>query len=117
LSTLAVPDTWTGDVIVVLASGLSMMIFRLSGIGVAAVTGSVVLAGLALAWAEDVAPALALAVGDPLSTTKVVVLSPPHPANTRQARPRESAAPNPFMTPLNEQRPQPVTATGRLGAL
>jgi hypothetical protein len=47
----------------------------------------------------------------------VVVLSPPHPANTRQARPRESAAPNPFMTPLNDQGPQPVTSAGRLGAV
>ena len=37
LSTLAVPETSTGELIVVLASGLSMMIFRSPGIGVAAV--------------------------------------------------------------------------------
>jgi hypothetical protein len=112
-----VPDTRTGELIVVLASGLSMMIFRLSGIGVAAVTGSAELVGAALALAEAVALALALADGEPLSSTKVVVLSPPHPANTRHAVARESAAPNPFMTPLNDRRPQPVTVAGRLGAL
>jgi len=117
LSTLAVPDTCTGELIEVLASGLSMMIFEPSGIGVAAVAGSVEPVGVALACAVVVAPALALAVGEPLSSTKVVVLSPPHPANTRQASPRETAAPNPFMTPLNDQRPQPVPVAGGLGAL
>jgi hypothetical protein len=35
LSTLAVPETWTGDVIELLASGVSMMIRPPPGIGVA----------------------------------------------------------------------------------
>jgi hypothetical protein len=63
LSTLAVPNTWTGELIALLASGLSMMIFRLgSAIGVAAVAGSVALVGaalaLGLALTEAEAPAL-----------------------------------------------------------
>ena len=61
-----------------------MMTFRLPGIGVAAVLGSDELAGAALALVEGEAFAEeeALALGDPLSSTKVVVLSPPHPAST-----------------------------------
>jgi predicted lipid-binding transport protein (Tim44 family) len=100
LSTLAVPEIWTGELIVVLASGLSMMIFALSGIGVAAVAGRVALVGaalaLALALTEAEAAALAEALGEPLSSTKVVVLSPPHPASTTAIR-TPSPAPNPFM--------------------
>src|SRR6266550_3899759 len=71
LSTLAVPETSTGELIVVLASGLSMMIFRSPGIAVAAVAGSAALVGVALALADGEAPALveALAVGEPLSST------------------------------------------------
>jgi hypothetical protein len=92
---------------------------RPSGIGVAAVAGSVALVGVApgLALTEAEAPALGEALGEPVSRTNVVELSPPHPANTRQAVARESAELNPFMTPLNERSPQPVTAAGRLGAL
>jgi len=94
-----VPDTCTGELIAVLASGLSMMIFTLWGIAVAAVTGSDELAGVALVVADGEVPALAeaLADGDPLSSTKVVVLSPPHPASTAHTR-TVSPAPNPFMT-------------------
>src|SRR2546430_10399164 len=47
LSTLAVPDTWTGELIPVLESGLSMMVLRPSGMGVAAVVGRGGLAGAA----------------------------------------------------------------------
>jgi hypothetical protein len=119
LSTLAVPDTWTGELIVVLAFGLSMMIFRLSGIAVAAVAGSVELAGEALALAEALLPAFAeaLALGVPVSSTKLVVLSPPQAARPRHAVPTTNAAANLFMTPLNEPEGQPVTAAGKLGAL
>jgi hypothetical protein len=77
-----------------------MMIFTLSGIGVAAVAGSVALVGVALALVlaltEPEALALAEALGEPVSNTKVVVLSPPHPANTTAIR-TPSPAPNPFM--------------------
>src|SRR2546428_1410815 len=99
LSTLAVPDTCTGELIAVLASGLSMMIFLLPGIAVAAVTGSDELAGVALVLADGEVPALAeaLADGDPLSSTNVGVLSPPHPASTPHTR-TGSPAPNPLMT-------------------
>ena len=72
------------------------MIFEPSRIGVAAVAGSVEPVGVALGWAEVVAPALALAVGEPLSSTNVVVLSPPHPASTTAIR-TLSPAPIPFM--------------------
>src|SRR6266550_5787708 len=96
LSTLAVPDTCRGELIAVLESGLSMMIFNPSGIGVAAVSGREELAGVALAVVEGEAPALAEALGEPLSSTNVVVLSPPHPANTT-ANATNSPAPNPFM--------------------
>ena len=99
LSTLAAPETWTGVLIEVLASGLSMMILMLPGMGVAAVAGSAALVGVALAPAEGEVPALveALAEGDPLSSTLVVVLSPPHPASTTAIR-TESPAPNPFIS-------------------
>ena len=71
LSTLAAPETWIGELIAVLASGLSMMIFEPSGMGVAAVVGSVEPAGVALAPGEAEALALAdvPAAGDPLSST------------------------------------------------
>src|SRR6266550_2165551 len=98
LSTLAVPDTSSGELIAVLESGLSMMIFDPSGIGVAAVAGRLELAGVPLAVVEGEAPVLAEALGEPLSSTNVVVLSPPHPANTT-ANARKSPAPNPFMAP------------------
>jgi len=94
LSTLAVPETGTGELIAVLESGLSMMIFSPSGIGVAAVTGSEELAGVALAEVEGEAPAVA--EGEPLSSTNVVVVSPPHPASTIAMR-TYSPAPNPFI--------------------
>jgi hypothetical protein len=81
-----------------------MMIFRLgSAIGVAAVAGSVALVGaalaLGLALTEAEAPALAEVLGEPVSSTKVVVLvlSPPHPASTTAIR-TDSPAPNPFIT-------------------
>ncbi len=76
-----------------------MMIFRLPAMGVAAVMGSAVLTGVALALTDAEVPALAeaLADGDPLSSTKVVVLSPPHPASTTAIR-TISPAPIPFMT-------------------
>jgi hypothetical protein len=99
LSTLAVPETWTGELIVVLASGLSMMIFPPPGIGVAAVVGSVELAGAGLAPVEGEAFAdEAAAVGDPLSSTKLVVLSPPHPASAADASTANRTTPNPFNT-------------------
>ena len=97
LSTLAVPDTWTGELIAVLASGLSMMIFRSPGIAVAAVAGSDELAGVVLVLADGEAPAFVEALADPLSMTNVVVLLPPHPASTTDTR-TVSPAPNPFMT-------------------
>ncbi len=96
LSTLAVPDTSSGELIAVLESGLSMMIFSPSGIGVAAVTGSEEPAGVALAEVKGEAPALAEALGEPLSSTNVVVVSPPHPASTIATR-TYSPAPNPFI--------------------
>jgi hypothetical protein len=120
LSTLAVPETCTGELIAVLASGLSMMIFTLgSAIGVTAVAGRVEGAGVAPGLADALVLGLAeaLGAGVPVSSTNVVVLSPPHAANARHAVPTTSAAPNLFMTPLNARRPQSVTATGRLGAL
>jgi hypothetical protein len=100
LSTLAVPEICTGELIAVFASGLSMMIFRVPGIGVAAVMGTSEPVGVALALAEAEAPALAeaLAEGVPLSSTKVVVLSPPHPASTTAIR-TDSPTPNPFIAP------------------
>jgi hypothetical protein len=99
LSTLAAPETWTGELIVVLASGLSMMIFPPPGIGVAAVVGSAELAGAGLAPLEGEAFADEEAAdGDPLSSTKVVVLSPPHPASAADATPTTSTTPNPFNT-------------------
>jgi hypothetical protein len=62
------------------------------------VDGSDELAGAALALLEGEALAEApLALGDPLSSTKVVVLSPPHPASTNPIR-AISPAPYPFMT-------------------
>jgi hypothetical protein len=76
-----------------------MMIFKLPGIGVAAVLGSVELAGAALALAD--AEALgdaALAVGDPLSSTNVVELSPPHPAIAADDSTTNRTTPNPFNT-------------------
>ena len=94
LSTLAVPDTWTGELIPVLESGLSMMILRPSGMGVAAVVGREELAAEALADVE--APALAEALGEPLSNTNVVEVSPPQPASTTATR-TYSPAPNPFI--------------------
>jgi hypothetical protein len=82
LSTLAVPETSTGEPIAVLASGLSMMILRLPAIGVAAVVGSDELAGEALVPADGEALADAeVAAGDPLDKTNVVLLSPPQPAS------------------------------------
>jgi len=94
-----VPDTSIGELIAVLASGLSMMIFTLPGMAVAAVAGSDELAGVALTGPDGEAPALveALADGEPLSRTKVVVVSPPHPASIAVTR-TISPAPNPFMT-------------------
>jgi hypothetical protein len=112
LSTLAAPDTWTGELIAVLASGLSMMIFRLSGIGVAAVVGSEELAGEAPALAEGEALADAeAAVGDPLSSTKVVVLSPPHPDRAAPISAVNRTTPNPFITLSNGSAPQRLRAT------
>jgi hypothetical protein len=104
----------------VLASGLSMMIFKVgSVIGVTAVAGSEEIVGVAPGAAEGLVPAFAeaLADGDPVSSTKVVVLSPPHAARARHVVATDSAANNLFMTPLNDNRPQPVTAAGKLGAL
>jgi hypothetical protein len=49
LSTLAAPETWTGELIEVLASGVSMMIRPPRGIGVAAAPDWEVGEGLGLA--------------------------------------------------------------------
>ena len=97
LSTLAVPDTCTGEPIAVLESGLSMMIFEPSGIAVAAVAGSDEVVGVVEAFVEGEVPALAEALGEPLSSTKVVVVSPPHPASTTTTIRTDSPAPDPFM--------------------
>jgi hypothetical protein len=87
----------------VLASGLSMMIFKPPAIGVAAVFGSDELAGVALALPLALTEALADAdaVGDPLSRTKLVVLSPPQPASEADASPTNRTTPNPFITLSN----------------
>jgi hypothetical protein len=91
----------------VLASGLSIMILRLPGIGVGAVVGSVDPDGVAEALAEAEALADADApAGDPLSSTKVVVLSPPHPASAADASPATRTTPNPFITLSNDSAPQ-----------
>jgi hypothetical protein len=74
-----------------------MMIFKLPGMGVAAVLGSVELAGAALALADALGDA-ALAVGDPLSSTNVVELSPPHPAIAADDSTTNRTTPNPFNT-------------------
>jgi hypothetical protein len=76
------------------------MIFKPPSIGVAAVFGSEELAGAALALALTEALADAEAVGDPLSTTKVVVLSPPHPHRVTATSPTNRTTPNPFITLL-----------------
>jgi hypothetical protein len=113
LSTLAVPETGTGELIVVLASGLSMMIFRLPAMGVAAVVGSEELAGAALVLADAEAEAFGdapLAVGDPLSSTKVVVLSPPQP-DSATATNAANMTPNPFITLSNGSAPQRLRLT------
>src|SRR5438128_8724836 len=115
LVTLAVPETSTGELIAVAASGLSMMTFRLPGMGVAAVAGSEERGGwaLALALALVEAWADAPAVGDPLSSTKVVVLSPPHPASAANAIPNSRTTPNPFINPLQRLGVATVTYTAR----
>jgi hypothetical protein len=65
------------------------------------VFGSEELAGEALAPALAVGEAVgdaAPAVGDPLSRTKVVVLSPPHPDRVTATSPTNRTSPNPFNT-------------------
>ena len=99
LSTLAVPATSTGELMAVPPSGLSMMILKLFGIGVAAAPGRGELAGEAFGEAEALAEFDA--VGDSDCSTYVVPPSLPHPATPRQASPRISAVPNPFKTPLS----------------
>src|SRR5256714_4910381 len=99
LSTLAVPATSTAELIVVLESGLSMMILLPSVGGVTVVVGSeegdpeVPADGEALAEGE-------LAAGEPLSCTKVVTLSPPHPAIASATMLTNTPAANPLMSPL-----------------
>src|SRR2546425_7273157 len=83
LSTLAVPAISTGELMAVPPSGLSMMILKLSGMGVAAVVGSDEPAGDPLVDAE------ALAEGEPGEgdsgcSTYVVPPSLPPPAAPRQ---------------------------------
>ena len=99
LSTLAVPETSTGELIALLPSGLSMMIFRFLGIGVAAVMGREEVSGEVLVAADGEALAeAALAVGVPLVKTYVVVLSPPHPAIAIAATPTSNPTLNPFIS-------------------
>jgi hypothetical protein len=110
LSTLAVPETSTDALIVVLASGLSMMIFPPSGIGVAAVVGSEELSGEAAALAD--AEALAEgepAVGDAPESTNVVVLSLPHPAIATAVTLTSRPVKNPFIDPSTRRPSLPVT--------
>jgi hypothetical protein len=110
LSTLAVPATSTGELIVLLASGLSMKTLLPSSGGVTAVVGSEELSGEAPPPADGEALAEPeLAVGDPLDSTNVVVLSPPHPAIASAAMLTNTPTPNPFMTPLNALPVSPVT--------
>jgi hypothetical protein len=101
LSTLAVPEIATGELIALLPSGLSMMIFRLLRMGVAAVVGSDELAGEALAPVDGEAlPDAELAAGDPLCSTKVVVLSPPQAAMVVRHAPASSNRSTLFIEPL-----------------
>ena len=100
LSTLAVPVTSTGELMAVPPSGLSMMILKLLGMGVAALAGSDELAGNPFVDAEALAEGEP-AEGDSVWSTYVVPPSLPHPAAPRQASPRISAVPNPFKTPLS----------------
>src|SRR5437879_13788303 len=105
----------------VLESGLSMMIFRPPAMGVAAVVGSdePVDAALALAEAEAFGDA-PLADGDPLSSTKLVVLSPPHPVSAAAASPANRTTPPPFIPLSNASAPhrlrrpaEPIIARAR----
>ena len=70
---------------------------------------------LALLEADALAFAEAPALGDPLSSTKLVVLSPPQAASIRQAVPTTSAAPYLFISPLNASAARSVTP--RVGAV
>src|SRR5947209_5177164 len=89
----------------VLESGLSMMIFRSPAMGVAAVVGSDEPVDAALAEAEAFGDA-PLADGDPLSSTKLVVLSPPHPVSAAAASPANRTTPSPFITLSNGSAPR-----------
>ncbi|HEY9288034.1 MAG TPA: hypothetical protein VIT43_08435 [Candidatus Dormibacteraeota bacterium] len=93
LSTLAVPEISTGELTALLPSGLSMMMRRLFGIGVADVAGSE--EGDDALGLVDVAP-LALGEADAVDvpcSTNVVVLSPPHAASNNM---QTASSPNPI---------------------
>jgi len=89
------------------------MIFKPPAIGYAAVVGSEELAGAALALVPGEALAEAEAVGEPLSRTKVVVLSPPHPDSAADASPSDRTTANPFITLSNDSAPLRLRVTGR----
>jgi hypothetical protein len=92
LATLAAPETWRGEVIELLASGLSMMILPPPGIGVASTpVAPEEVAGVAEVAADALADAEAEADAELVVRTKLVLLSPPHAA--REAARTVAAAP------------------------